>query len=38
MTRLQQSALSFPLAKASGDVQPFRLINLPWSIILTVNK
>lgn len=38
MTNLQAFALSHPLARASGEVQPFRLLDLPWSIILTVNK
>lgn len=38
LTGFQQFALDHPLARASGDVQPFRVVSVPWSIILTVNK
>ncbi len=38
MTKAQQVALRNPLARANVDMQPFRIISLPWSIILTVNK
>ncbi len=35
---MQQYALTHPLSRASGEVQPFRTLTLPWSIVLTVNK
>jgi hypothetical protein len=38
MTPAQQIALCYPLASASGEADPFRMLDLPWSIILTVNK
>ena len=39
MTDFQKYALSNPLARANGAMQQsFRRIDLPWSIILTVNK
>ena len=38
MTNAQRVAIMNPLARANGDVQPYRILSLPWSIILTVNK
>lgn len=41
MNRMQIHALANPLATAdplATDAQLFRLLQLPWSIILTVNK
>jgi len=39
MTEFQQYALTHPLARARGGYQEsYRRIELPWSIILTVNK
>jgi hypothetical protein len=38
MTRMQAYAIAHPLARASGDPDPFRTFDPPWSIILTVNK
>lgn len=38
MTRFQAYALAHPLARASGEADEYRLIQIPWSIILTVNK
>lgn len=38
MTKFQKTALAHPLARAIGDVQRFRQVSMPWSIILTVNK
>lgn len=38
MTKQQQYALDNPLARASGDVQMFRIVTPPWSLILSVNK
>jgi hypothetical protein len=39
MTRFQAYALAHPLARAAGSsAAEYRLIQIPWSIILTVNK
>lgn len=39
MTSMQSFALSHPLARATGaDSQDFRRLDMPWSLILTVNK
>jgi hypothetical protein len=38
MTTMQEIAIASPRATASGDAERFRRIDLPWSIILTVNK
>jgi len=39
MTDFQKYALSHPLARAKGGYQDnYRRIEMPWSIILTVNK
>lgn len=39
MTDLQTYALSHPLARAKGaDPQSYRRVEIPWSILLTVNK
>lgn len=38
MTETQRFALMHPLSRASGSVQPFRKLDMPWSIIVTVNK
>jgi hypothetical protein len=39
MTKFQLHALSNPLARADGcSQQRYRRIDMPWSIILTVNK
>jgi hypothetical protein len=38
MTLFQAYALAHPLARARGDAEEYRLVQIPWSIILTVNK
>lgn len=38
MNKFQQTALTHPLARANVDIQRFRQVSMPWSIILTVNK
>jgi hypothetical protein len=39
MDKMQMYALAHPLARAGGlSAEPFRILRLPWSIILTVNK
>lgn len=38
MTQMQKFALLHPLARAYGDVQSFRRLDYPWSLIMTVNK
>lgn len=38
MTRIQKHALANPLSRANVSMEPFRLLTLPWSLILTVNK
>lgn len=39
MTKMQAYALAHPLARADDPgVQSYRLLALPWSLILTVNK
>jgi hypothetical protein len=39
MTPHQMVALAFPIAHARGGAQErYRIVDLPWSKILTVNK
>ena len=38
MNAMQKYAIENPLARAEFSARPFRRLDLPWSIILTVNK
>lgn len=38
MNTMQQYAIANPLARASGSAEAYRSLDLPWSLILTVNK
>ncbi len=38
MNAMQKYALEHPLARANANAQLYRRLDLPWSIILTVNK